>query len=69
MYFQFLIKDELTVNIEDGNLNLLKFRNKKYSQYLNELVNITDQIFKYIHYFYEENEYLHKKSRRENKFH
>ncbi len=45
-------------DVEDGYLHLLKFRNKSNSYFLKDLMNLTNQIFTYIHYFSEDNKFL-----------
>lgn len=45
-------------DVEDGYLFLLKFRNKSNSSFLKDLMNLTNQIFTFIHYFSEDNKFL-----------
>jgi len=45
-------------DVEDGYLYLLKFRNKSNSSFLKDLMNLTNQIFTFIHYFSEDNKFL-----------
>jgi len=43
---------------EDGYQYLLKFRNGSNSSFLKDLLNLTNQLFTFIHYFSEDNELL-----------
>jgi len=45
-------------DVEDGYLHLLKFRNKSNSSFLKDLMNLTNQLFTFIHYFSEDNQFL-----------
>jgi len=45
-------------DVEDGYLYLLKFRNESNSSFLKDLMNLTNQIFTFIHYFSEDNKFL-----------
>ena len=45
-------------DVEDGYQYLLKFRNKSNSSFLKDLMNLTNQLFTFIHYFSEDNMFL-----------
>ncbi len=45
-------------DVKDGYQYLLKFRNKSNSSFLKDLMNLTNQLFTFIHYFSEDNKFL-----------
>jgi len=57
-YIKLLNKVKDYGNVENRFQNLLKFRNKSNSSLLNDLVNLTNQLFAFIHYFSEDNTHL-----------
>ncbi len=57
-YIKLLNKLKDYGDVEDGYQNLLKFRNKSNSSFLKDLLNLTNQLFTFIHYSSEDNELL-----------